>query len=198
MKQLDLGSANALRMWDGYEVFGTDIVESPDPRIKKCDLNIDRLPFKDDEFDLVTAYDILEHIVPILYLPEINLQTIEIGMTANKKYKRNTYLPRIVRRSCMIELFNEIHRVLKHNGTFYTQTPINDFSDPTHVAHWTSETFNHFSGDYYGFHDHYGHTSRFEKQKIHEENNHIYCTMRAIKTLDPADEYKITYPEVTQ
>lgn len=176
-RQLDLGSANALRGWDNYEVYGTDIVKSPDPRIKVCDLNIDQLPFEDDMFELVTAYDILEHIVPILYLND------------GKK---------IVRRSAMIELFNEIYRVLKHNGTFYTQTPINDFSDPTHVAHWTSETFNHFSGDYYGFHNHYGHTSRFEKQKIHEENNHIYCTMRAIKTLDPADEYKITYPEVTQ
>jgi len=198
MKQLDLGSANALRGHDGFEVYGTDIVKSSDPRIQVCDLNIDPLPFEDDMFELVTAYDILEHIVPILYLPQINLKAIEIGMTANNKSKRNTYIPKIVRRSCMIELFNEIYRVMKHNAMFYTQTPINDFSDPTHVAHWTSETFHHFSGDYYGFHDHYGHTSRFEKIESHEENNHVYCTMRAIKTLPVDSEYKITYPEVTR
>lgn len=177
MKQLDLGSANALRGHDGFEVYGTDIVRSPDPRIQVCDLNIDPLPFEDDMFELVTAYDILEHVVPILYL---------------------TKGSKTVRRSAMIELFNEIYRVMKHNATFYTQTPINDFSDPTHVAHWTSETFHHFSGDYYGFHDHYGHTSRFEKIESHEENNHVYCTMRAIKTLPVDSEYKITYPEVTR
>lgn len=177
-RQLDLGSANALRGWDGYEeVFGVDIVDSPDERIKKCDLNIEALPFKSDYFDLVTAHDILEHIIPVMYLNN--------GST-------------VVRHSAMINLFNEIYRVLKHNGTFYSQTPINDFSDPTHVAHWEQETFNHFSGDYYGFHDHYGHTSRFEKQEIHEENNHIYCTMRAVKNQDNSAEYKLSYPEVEQ
>lgn len=175
LRQLDLGSANSLRAEDNYEIYGVDIVKSPDPRIKVCDLNIDPLPFKDDYFDLVTAYDILEHIVPVLYLNEGD---------------------KVVRHSAMINLFNEIYRVLKHNGKFYSQTPINDFSDPTHVAHWTSETFHHFSGDYYGFHDHYGHTSRFEKETVHEENNHIYARLRAIKTLPVDSEYKITYPEI--
>lgn len=177
MKQLDLGSANALRAWDGYDAYGIDIVESPEPKIKQCDFNVETLPFKDNTFDLVTAYDFLEHIIPIIYFKE----------GAN-----------VVRHSAMIQVFNEIFRVLKDNGTFYSQTPINDFSDPTHVAHWTADTFNHFSGDYFGFHDHYGHTSRFEKQEIHEENNHVYCTMRAIKSLPKGAEYKITYTEVTQ
>jgi SAM-dependent methyltransferase len=177
-RQLDLGSANALRGQDRMdEVFGVDIVPSPDPRIKLCDINVNPLPFEDDYFDLVTAFDILEHIVPIIYTK------------FNGTYQRKT---------AMIDLFNEIYRVLKHNGKLYMQTPINDFSDPTHVAHWTSETLNHFSGDYYGFHDHYNHTSRFEKLGAREENNHIIADFRAIKTLDPDSEYKVNYPEVAQ
>lgn len=168
MKMCDLGCGNIIRKRDGYEAYGVDIFESSDQNVKVADLAIEPIPFKDDMFELVTAYDFLEHIPAVIY---------------NKSKKRN----------CMIELFNEIHRVLKDGGTFYMQTPCyrpdwNNqalWSDPTHCYVWTADTANHFSGDYFGQHDDYGHTSKFKKVSEHFENGHIQLTLTAIKPAGP-------------
>lgn len=174
-QQLDLGSANALRGRDDYDVYGVDIVKSPDPRIILCDMVLEPLPFNSDSFDLVTAHDILEHIPGVLYL-------------YNPDTKRNE------RRQPIIELFNEIYRVLKPNGELEIYVPKDDFSDTTHISRWGEETLNHLSGDYYGFHDHYNHTSRFEKLSSYiDEMNRVCAVFRAIKGLPDDAEYKINY-----
>jgi SAM-dependent methyltransferase len=175
-KQLDLGSGGTPRTREGYDGWGVDVYETGNKQVRICDLVLDQLPFEDNTFDLVTAYDVLEHITPIVYIPVFDDYGHYMGMQ---------------RRSCMIELFNEIYRVLKPNGEFYHQTPAyhpNENSqavwqDPTHVYVWTPVTSNYFSGDYFGHHDSYGHTSDFTLVNKDWSNGHFCETYRATKPM---------------
>lgn len=84
------------------------------------------LPFPDNFFESISAYDVIEHI------PRQLLQT-------NGKI----IYP-------FIMLMNEIYRVLKPNGLFLTTTPgyprPEAFQDPTHVNIITIDTLSYFSG----------------------------------------------------
>ena len=88
--------------------------------IKKANLITQKLPYPNNEFDFVTAFDFIEHI------PRIVLDDGKV------KYP-------------FIEIMNEIYRVLKHNGLFLHQTPAYPsslaFQDPTHVNIITENTF---------------------------------------------------------
>lgn len=126
MKSLDLGcGAIPKNPYNADEVFGIDLRESSDPRIRKADLAIEPIPHDDDMFNYVTAFDFIEHIPRVLYLPE--------------------------RRNPFIELMNEVYRVLKPNGTFLSLTPAYPhsaaFVDPTHVNIITEGTFPFYFGD---------------------------------------------------
>lgn len=151
MLQLDLGCGTTPRQQEGYEIYGIDIVDVGLPNIKQADLAIESIPFEDSMFDLVTSFDFIEHIPNLVYVWDDEL-------------KRN------VRRNAVIELFNEIDRVLKVGGIFHCMVPEwprqGAIQDPTHVSMWCEESLNYFSGNYYGFKDHYGHTSNFEKVRV--------------------------------
>lgn len=173
-QQLDLGCGHTLRGENGYDCYGVDIVESLNPKVKQADLAIQKIPYDSNTFDLVTGHDFLEHIPSFVYIDGV---------------KRNS----------MIELFNEVYRVLKDGGMFKFSSPcypsLQCFQDPTHVYVWTIETPNYFSGDYYGFHDHYGHTSRFVK--IDQEvnfNQHLIVTLEARKDISHDTPYLLEYP----
>ncbi len=162
-KQLDLFASGVVRTHEGYEAWAVDIVPHPEnPNMRQADLALEPIPFPDNSFDLVTVYDGLEHIPFNLYI--------------NGK-----------RKHVMFDLFAEIYRVMEPDAEFYSQTPIFPsrvaFQDPDHMSVWTEETFNYFSGDYFGFHDHHDLKFDFIQLQKHVENDHIYITLKAIKPM---------------
>ncbi|MEY4021719.1 MAG: hypothetical protein RI960_731 [Pseudomonadota bacterium] len=133
---LDIGcGTNPRNPFAAQTTYGIDIRENPEKNIKYADLTVEKIPYPDAHFDYITAYDFLEHVPRVIYLPE--------------------------RRFPFIELMNEIHRTLKPNGVFLSHTPIYPFSpafrDPTHVNIITEETFPMYfddttqAGKMYGF-----------------------------------------------
>lgn len=119
-RSLDLGSGPSPKNPFGAdEVFGIDVREDLSANIRVADLAIERIPFDDHAFDFVTAFDFIEHIPRVAFMPG--------------------------RRNCFVELMNEIYRVLKPDGLFLSFTPAFPhaaaFRDPTHVNIITEETF---------------------------------------------------------
>ena len=133
---LDLGCGTIPKNpFEANILFGIDIRKNSEKNIKNCDLTTEPIPFENNYFNYITAFDFLEHIPRIIYNPN--------------------------RRFPFIELMNEVWRTLKLNGIFLSVTPVypltSAFQDPTHVNIITSETFTIYFDDYekggsmYGF-----------------------------------------------
>jgi SAM-dependent methyltransferase len=138
---LDLGPGSNLRNpFACSSVRGIDMVENLSLGIVAADLVVEPIPFTDKTFDYVTAYDFIEHIPRIIYQP--------------------------ARRLPFIELMNEIWRVLKPGGIFFSHTPIypyaSAFRDPTHVNILTVETFPFYFDDTYRWASIYGFKGSFK------------------------------------
>jgi len=124
---LDIGCGPEPRNpFNASTVYGVDIRDDASEHVKSADLVVEGIPFEDESMDYVTAFDFIEHVLRIVYLPE--------------------------RRFPFVELMNEVHRVLKPNGIFLSHTPAfpysQAFSDPTHVNIITADTFRgYFCGD---------------------------------------------------
>jgi SAM-dependent methyltransferase len=111
-------------------LFGLDIIDVVDDarleKYSKANLTFEKIPFEDDFFDSVSAYDFLEHIPRVFQLPE----------------QKITRFP-------FVEAMNEIWRVVKHNGLFYASTPCYPcqeiFVDPTHVNFITEKSHTYFT-----------------------------------------------------
>jgi hypothetical protein len=97
---LDLGSGpKPKNPFNAIEVFGVDIRSyDVNEKVKKCTIGSQELPFEDNYFDFITAFDVLEHIP-------------RASMSGNK-----TIFP-------FVETMNEIWRVPQSGGLFYSQTP---------------------------------------------------------------------------
>lgn len=93
-----------------------------------ANLVLEPIPWPDDSFASVSAFDFIEHVPRIL-------------ATADS---RGTTFP-------FISLMNEVWRVLAPGGRFYALTPAfphpHAFTDPTHVNFITHKTHEYFSGD---------------------------------------------------
>ncbi|MEP6485477.1 MAG: methyltransferase domain-containing protein [Rudaea sp.] len=95
---------------------------------KVANLFLNPIPYEDDSFGSVSAYDFIEHVPRLL-------------VTADG---RDTVFP-------FVRLMNEIWRVLAPGGRFYALTPaypnVEAFTDPTHVNIITEQTHTYFCGD---------------------------------------------------
>jgi SAM-dependent methyltransferase len=126
---LDLGCGRQPRNPYGAPVvFGVDIVGGQGANVVAADLNCEPIPFADEHFDSVSAYDFLEHV------PRVS----------HSNQSGSTVFP-------FVQLMNEICRVLKPGGRFYASSPCfpHDaaFIDPTHVNPLTKKSHVYFVGE---------------------------------------------------
>jgi SAM-dependent methyltransferase len=161
---LDLGSgAKPQNPYSAGKVYGVDIVDFGIENVLTADLVTTKIPFDEESFDYVTAFDFLEHVPRLIYLNG-------------------------VRTSPFIELMNEIHRVLKPGGLFLGITPAfpnqEAFQDPTHVNIISEETIKYFAGNLAHLGEIYGFKGKFEIVDTYWEydaSSHLVWEMRAIK-----------------
>ena len=119
-RTLDIGCGENLRNpFHATESFGVDSRSDLREGTISVDLNSQPLPFPDDNFDFITAFDFIEHVPRILW-------------SGKTRYP-------------FVELMSEINRTLKVGGIFFSRTPAyhskQAFQDPTHVNIITEDTF---------------------------------------------------------
>lgn len=162
---LDIGcGGNPRNPFNVESVYGVDIVSSSNANIKQADLTIEKIPFDDNLFNYVTAYDFIEHIPRLIY------------------YKNKRLQP-------FIELMNEVWRVLKPGGIFKAHTPAfpkeEAFVDPTHINFITKDTHKYFCGnEYLELSKSYGFNGLFQAKNIYWDPNwtyHLVWELVAIK-----------------
>lgn len=169
-KTLDLGCGAAPKNpLNADEVFGIDIRENKEKNIFQADLAVEKIPFDDNFFDCVTAFDFIEHIPRLIYAPD--------------------------RRFSFVELMNEIHRVLKPGGVFLSLTPAFPhppaWRDPTHVNIITEETFPYYFDDKNRWASIYGFNGFFQIVQQVWEGINLKVTMRKVS---PESAIQTTYP----
>lgn len=138
---LDLGCGSTPRNPFGANNFyGVDLFEQNDEKIKVADLAVNPIPFENDTFDFITAYDFIEHVPRVIYSPSRSFP--------------------------FVNLMNEIFRCLKPGGYFLSHTPAYPYSplfrDPTHVNYITEETFSIYFDEINNYAKIYGFTGGFE------------------------------------
>lgn len=164
---LDIGCGKNLRGPDGASKWGLDIVDNPDENIVKCDVTWDKIPFNDESFDRVYAYDFLEHVPMRVFYKETSVIGTSRGVT----------------RDCMLELFDEVYRVLKPGGVFETFTPhlphtSEVYRDPTHVSVWVEDSWEYWAGSMTPLMRHYGYKAEFKIIKKRRQGAHLHVELQ--------------------
>lgn len=148
---LDLGCGETIRNpYQANKCVGLDIEDA--------DLAIQPIPYPDHHFDFVTAYDFLEHIPRLLYVPK--------------------------RRYPFVELMSEIYRVMKVGGKFLSSTPAFPhgaaFQDPTHVNIITPDTFYEYFDDQKTWAKQYGFKGAFHINEMRYHGPHLLCELQKV------------------
>lgn len=131
-RHLDLGCGKRPRNPYGRpELHGIDVRPAPpgvDFHHRVANLTLEPIPYEDNSFGSVSAYDFIEHIPRLLPTPD----------------GRGTVFP-------FIRLMDEVWRVLVPGGRLYALTPAyphaEAFMDPTHVNIITDGTHEYFCGE---------------------------------------------------
>jgi SAM-dependent methyltransferase len=131
-RHLDLGCGEIPRNpYSRSNVCGVDVrplATQGSFEYKVANLFLDPIPYDDNSFGSVSAYDFIEHV------PRLLSTNDGLGTT----------FP-------FIRLMNEIWRVLAPGGRFYALTPAypsaEAFTDPTHINIITEQTHTYFCGD---------------------------------------------------
>lgn len=135
---------------------GIDLYENEQLNIYSADLTIDSIPFKSDTFNYVTAYDFIEHVPRVIYVP--------------------------TRRLPFVELMNEIYRVLVPGGLFLSFTPAvpssEAYQDPTHVNFITEETFTRYFDDKHNISSIYGFNGKFKVIQQGWKGGHLVTVLK--------------------
>jgi len=126
-----------------------------------CHLGFEPLPLGDSTVDKIVCRDFLEHLPKGYY---------------SESAKRLKYP--------IIDLMNEIWRVLRPGGTFTSRTPchphIEVHRDPTHLSVWTLESMDYFCGKY-PVAKIYGVKEWFELVENQMEGFYLYAVLRKPK-----------------
>ena len=131
-RHLDLGCGSAPRNPYGRRLLcGIDLRElpaRPGVELRAANVVLDPIPYPNDHFDSVSAFDFFEHVPRLLTTPD----------------GRATWFP-------FIRLMDKVWRVLAPGGRLYAMTPAypspDAFVDPTHVNLITDQTHRYFCGD---------------------------------------------------
>jgi len=156
---LDLGCGTRPKNpFNADKLFGIDVRDDIELNIKRADLVVEPIPFVNESFDYVTAFDFLEHIPRLIYAP--------------------------TRRYPFVELMNEVYRVLREGGMFLSFTPAYPhpatFTDPTHVNFITEETFMVYFDDQHCWAEQYGFKGRFRVTKQERNGPHLLSIMQKV------------------
>ncbi|MBN2578643.1 MAG: class I SAM-dependent methyltransferase [Pirellulales bacterium] len=138
-----------------------------------CALGFEAIPLDDESVDKVICVDFLEHVPKSIYAES----------------RQRMIYP-------VIELMNEIWRVLKPGGVFVSKTPcypaVEVHRDPTHLSVWTLESMDYFCGKY-PITSFYGIKTRFELLENRLEDFYLLARLR--KPQPPTGEEKtLTLP----
>lgn len=121
---LDVGSGpEPKNPFKANSLYGADFRENKEKNVVFTDLSLGSLPFENERFDFVSAFDVLEHIERI------------------SKADGKTIFPFIL-------LMNEIFRILQPGGIFFSIQPVypakSAFQDPTHVNIMSEDTMEYY------------------------------------------------------
>jgi len=154
---LDLGCGSIPNnIFNADLIIGIDLIDVPEMNIISCDLVYEKIPFPDNFFNYVTASDFLQYIPKSLF--KINI------------------------RYPLIELMNEIYRVLKDGGIFLSYSPSiynDDFIyDPSSINIITEHTFSLFFDDINLLAKKYGFCGKFKIISQERKGSHTISILR--------------------
>ena len=125
VRRLDVGAG--AKSDDGWETMDLSPAYHPD---FQHDITAFPWPFEDGEFDELRCWHVMEHMAPITMKIDWQRQTVDYINTR-------------------IAVMNEMHRILKPEGTVNIEVPIFPYwpaiADPTHVSFFVPQTFWYFT-----------------------------------------------------